>query len=159
MPARTCGEGSNTVLGIKGFHFTLNDKAAFLLGFSYYGALGAREDFIRKDLTEFRGAGFNWLRVWATWGGYDTNVSAVTATGLPREPHLSRLKWLVGECDRIGLVVDVTLNRGKELPVEFQRIWLPKHPGYRTETVQELVSRPWQRTGCPRRPLRQSRGA
>src|SRR5687768_6597984 len=66
------GDGRNTVLGIKGSRFTLNDKATFLLGFSYYGALGAPEDFIRKDLADFRSAGFNWLRVWATWGGYDT---------------------------------------------------------------------------------------
>ncbi len=52
----------------------------------------------------------------ATWGGFDTNVSAVTVAGLPREPFLSRLTWLVAECDRLGLVVDVTLSRGKELP-------------------------------------------
>jgi hypothetical protein len=120
MPYRAAGaesgEGRSTVLGIKGSHFTLNDQATFLLGFSYYGALGAPEDFIRKDLTDFRSAGFNWLRVWATWGGYDTNVSAVTTAGLPREPHVARLKWLVAECDRMGIVVDVTLNRGKELP-------------------------------------------
>jgi hypothetical protein len=78
--------------------------------------LGAPEDFIRQDLAEFRGHGFNWLRVWATWGGYNTNVSAVTAAGRRREPHLARLKWLVAECDRMGLIVDVTLTRGKELP-------------------------------------------
>ncbi len=109
-------EGNNTILGIERAHFTLNNRPAFLLGFSYYGALGAPEDFIRKDLTEFRGHGFNWLRVFATWGAYDTNVSAVTVEGLPREPYLTRLKWLVAECDRLGMVVDVTLTRGKELP-------------------------------------------
>jgi hypothetical protein len=105
----------NTLLGTEGSHFTLNGRPTFLLGFSYYGALGAPEDFIRKDLTELRASGFNWLRVWATWGGYGTNVSAVTAAGLPREPYLARLKWLVAECDRRGMVVDVTLNRGNEL--------------------------------------------
>ncbi|MEI6390298.1 MAG: hypothetical protein WCT12_04255 [Verrucomicrobiota bacterium] len=106
----------NTILGAEGAHFTLNNRPAFLLGFSYYGALGAPEDFIRKDLIELRARGFNWLRVWATWGGYDSSVSAVTAAGLPREPYLSRLKWLVAECDRLGMVVDVTLTRGNELP-------------------------------------------
>ena len=108
--------GTNTVLGVEGTHFTLNHRPTFLLGFSYYGALGAPEDFIRQDLRDLRASGFNWLRVWATWGGFDTNVSAVTAAGLPREPFLSRLTWLVAECDRLGLVVDVTLSRGKELP-------------------------------------------
>ena len=106
----------NTILGVEGDHFTLNDKPTFLLGFSYYGALGAPEEFIRKDLAEFRSHGFNWLRVWATWGGYDTNVSAVTVDGLPREPYLTRLRWVISECDRVGVVVDVTLTRGKELP-------------------------------------------
>jgi hypothetical protein len=104
------------VLGVKETRFTLNGRPAFLLGFSYYGALGAPEDFIRKDLAECRDHGFNWLRVWATWSGYDTNVSAVTTAGRPREPYLTRLKWLVAECDRLGLVVDVTLTRGPELP-------------------------------------------
>src|SRR4030095_12204228 len=55
-----------------------------------------------------------------------------TATGLPREPHLSRLKWLVAECDRIGLVGDVPLNRGKELP-EF-----PAHLAAVNTVVTEL---------------------
>lgn len=110
---------NSTILGIKDSHFTLNNRPRFLLGFSYYGALGAPEDFIRKDLTEFRDYGFNWLRVWATWAGFETNVSAVTAEGFPREPFLTRLQWLVAECDRLGLVVDVTLTRGKQLP-DFQ---------------------------------------
>ena len=105
-----------TVLGIDGTRFALNNRPTFLLGFSYYGALGAPEEFVRKDLDELRAFGFNWLRVWATWGGFHTNVSAVTATGQPREPFLTRLQWLVAECDRRGMVVDVTLTRGNELP-------------------------------------------
>lgn len=107
---------NNTILGVEGAHFTVNNRPTFLVGFSYYGALGGPEDFVRRDLGEMHAHGFNWLRVWATWGGYETNVSAVTATGLPREPYLTRLKWLVAECDRLGMVVDVTFNRGKELP-------------------------------------------
>ena len=106
-------QGDHTILGVEGGHFTINNRPEFLLGFSYYGALGAPEDFIRKDLAELRSHGFNWLRVWATWGAYNTNVSAVTADGMPREPYLARLKWLVAECDRRGLVVDVTLSRSQ----------------------------------------------
>jgi hypothetical protein len=106
---------SHTILGVEDAHFTLNHRRAFLLGFSYYGALGAPQSFVQQDLSELHARGFNWLRVWATWGAYDTNVSAVTPAGLAREPYLSRLKWLVAESDRLGLVVDVTLTRGKEL--------------------------------------------
>jgi hypothetical protein len=39
-------------------------------------------------------------------------VSAVDPRGEPREPYLGRLKALVAECDRRGVVVDVTLTRG-----------------------------------------------
>jgi hypothetical protein len=84
-----------------------------LLGISYYGALGAREEFVQKDLEDIQRLGFNWLRVWATWASFGEDVSAVDTQGQPREPFLGRLKWLVAECDRRGLVVDVTLTRGK----------------------------------------------
>jgi hypothetical protein len=105
--------GTNTVLGVDGSRFTLNGKPVFLLGASYYGGLGAAEDFIRQDLVDLRRRGFNWLRVWATWASGEVDVSAVDAGGAAREPYLTRLKWLVAECDRQGMVVDVTLSRGK----------------------------------------------
>jgi hypothetical protein len=109
---QTKAEGA-TVLGIEGTRFTLDGKPTFLLGFSYYAALGASEEFARKDLDDFQKSGFHWLRVWATCGLVDQDVSAVDAQGCPREPFLGRLQWLVAECDRRGLVVDVTLTRGK----------------------------------------------
>jgi hypothetical protein len=82
-------------------------------GFSYYAGLGASEEFVRADLTDFQKSGFNWLRVWATCGLAEQDVSAVDSQGRPREPFLGKLQWLVAECDRRGLVVDVTLTRGK----------------------------------------------
>lgn len=105
----------STRLGIRGAAFTLNGQPVFLLGFSYYGALGAPEDTARKDLEEAQRLGFNWLRVWATWNALGKDVSAVGADGKAREPLLGRLRWLVAECDRRGLVVDVTLTRGQNL--------------------------------------------
>jgi hypothetical protein len=104
---------THTSLGIDGTRFTLNGQPTFLLGISYYGGLGAAEDFIRRDLDDLQRLGFNWLRVWATWGAFDHDVSAVDATGRAREPFLAKLQWLLAECDRRGLVVDVTLTRGK----------------------------------------------
>jgi len=102
-----------TKLACEGTRFTLNGKPAFLLGISYYGGLGATEEFIRRDLDDVQRYGFNWLRVWATWTAFDNDVSAVDAQGRPREPFLGKLKGLVAECDRRGLVVDVTLARNK----------------------------------------------
>jgi len=103
-----------TILGIKGSQFTIDGSPTFLLGFSYYGALGAPQDFLVKDLTDFQDHGFNWLRVWATWDAFGADVSAVDKDGRPREPFLGNLKWLVQECDRRGLIVDVTLTRSRE---------------------------------------------
>jgi hypothetical protein len=40
-------------------------------------------------------------------------MSAFDPDGQVREPFFAKLKWLVAECDRRGLVVDVTLARGK----------------------------------------------
>lgn len=104
---------SKTVLGIDQTRFTINGKPEFLLGISYYGALGADEKTIMKDLDLMQKYGFNWIRVWATWAAFDNEVSAVDPyTGKPREPFMSKLKWLVGECDRRGMIVDITLSRG-----------------------------------------------
>ncbi len=107
---------AKTTLGIRGTHFTLNDRPAFLLGFSYYAALGASQDFIRQDLDDLQARGFNWLRVWATWSAFDHNISAIDTKGKARQPYLDRLEWLIAECDRRGMVVDVTLSRGTEMP-------------------------------------------
>ncbi|MEI2723096.1 MAG: nucleoside hydrolase-like domain-containing protein [Verrucomicrobiota bacterium] len=99
-------------LGVDGPHFTLDSKPEFLLGISYYGALGASREIIERDLDDLRRHGFNWLRVWATWDAFNNDVSAVDGEGRPREPFWGRLQWLVAECDRRSMVVDVTLARG-----------------------------------------------
>jgi hypothetical protein len=101
-----------TELGIQGAQFTLNGKPTFLLGISYYGGLGASKETRRRDLDEIKRNGFNWIRVWATWAAFGEDVSAVTGDGLPRDEYLRRLRALVQECDRLGLVVDVTFSRG-----------------------------------------------
>jgi hypothetical protein len=100
-----------TELGIDSTHFTINGKQTFLLGISYYGALGASEEFIAKDLDDMQRDGFNWIRVWATWAAFDNNISAVENNGAAREPFITKLETLIRECDRRGLIVDVTLSR------------------------------------------------
>jgi hypothetical protein len=55
----------------------------------------------------------NWIRVWATWSAFDNDVSAVDNEGRASESCMERLKWLVAECDRRGMVVDVTLTKGE----------------------------------------------
>lgn len=105
-----------TVLGTHGSRFTINGKPTFLLGISYYAGLGASEEFLRCDLDDLQRLGFNWLRVWATCGFFDQDISVVDAGGGPREPQLDKLKRLVADCDRRGLVVDVTLTRARKTP-------------------------------------------
>lgn len=113
---KTDGQNGHTILAIEGTRFTLNGKPTFLLGISYYGGLGAPEEFIRRDLDDLQRHGFNWLRLWATWESFGHDDSAVDAKGRPREPFLGKLKWIVAECDRRGMVVDVTLTRGQVPP-------------------------------------------
>jgi len=107
-----------TQLAISGTQFTINGKPTFLFGISYYGALGAPREFITQDLDDIQKLSINWLRVWATWSGFDNDVSTVDGKGNPREPYLSNLKWLIAECDRRGIIVDVTLSRGNGITGE-----------------------------------------
>jgi len=100
-------------LGIENTRFTLNGKPTFLLGISYYGGLGAPDRILQRDLDALKRNGFNWIRVWATWSFRDADVSAVDAPGVPRSPYMERLVRLVDECGKRGIVVDVTLSRGR----------------------------------------------
>jgi hypothetical protein len=110
---QSAAAAETTTLSIDGARFTLKGKPTFLLGISYYGALGAPEKLIQLDLDDIKRHGFNWLRVWATWESFGDDLSAVHSLGQPRQPYIDKLKWLVAECDRRGLIVDVTLTRGK----------------------------------------------
>jgi hypothetical protein len=143
-------EEQRTVLGIQGSRFTINGKPTFLLGISYYSGLGASEDSLRRDLEDLQRLGFNWLRVWATCGFFDQDISVVNAGGRPREPQLDKLKRLVADCDRRGLVVDVTLTRAGKTPgwglpnlkahqgaVETLVTELRKHPNWYLDLANE----------------------
>ena len=101
-----------TDLAIDGTRFTVDGKPTFLLGISYYGALGASHDAIRSDLDDMQRLGINWIRVWVTWSAFDNDVTAVNDEGKPRPPYFARLESLLAECDRRGVIVDVTLTRG-----------------------------------------------
>ena len=94
-------------------HFTLDGKPTFLLGISYYGGTSVSDPAnLKADLDEIAAAGFNWIRVWATWDP-GPNVSVIEPDGSVREPFMSRLKNLIRECDRRRIVVDITMTRGK----------------------------------------------
>ncbi|HZP80531.1 MAG TPA: hypothetical protein VFB21_02730 [Chthonomonadaceae bacterium] len=135
-------QGPGTTLGIQGTAFTLNGKPTFLYGLSYYGGLGASEATWKADLDRMPQNGFNWLRVWATWSAFGSDVSAVDSEGHPREPYLSRLKALVSECDRRGLIVDVTLTRGAGTTAQSG---LPSFPAHQ-RAVETLLAalKPWR---------------
>jgi predicted amidohydrolase len=102
-----------TKLTIDGSKFVTNGHPRFLVGLSYYSGAGAERAAVLRDLDEAQKLGFNWIRVWATWNLFNHDVSAFDVEGQVREPYHSQLCWLVEECDRRGMVVDVTLERGK----------------------------------------------
>jgi hypothetical protein len=103
---------NSTVLGVSGAKFAVNGKPTFLYGLSYYGALAARDEFIRRDLDEAQTNGFNWIRVWANWRGFDAEAAAVDGEGRAIPAGIEKLKRLIADCDRRGMIVDVTLSRG-----------------------------------------------
>jgi len=135
-------ELDHTVLGLADTRFTVNGKPTFLLGISYYGALGAPEAAIRADLTEMQRRGFNWIRVWATWGAFSNEVSAVGPEGRPREPFIEKLKWLIAQGDARRLVVDVTLSRGNGVTGPVRLSTLAAHRQAVESVVQAL--KPYQ---------------
>jgi len=96
-------------------HFTLDGEPTFLLGVSYYGALGlGSSELVARDLDDMVASGFNWIRVWVFWDAGEENVSALTAEGEPREPYLSRFLSLVRECSKRGVILDCTLRRDSQ---------------------------------------------
>ncbi len=105
-------ERKATVLGIQRSQFTINGRPTFLLGISYYGALGGSDEFWKQDLDDMQQAGCNWIRVWATWAAFGEDVSAVDGEGRPREKSMERLQSLIKECNRRDMIVDVSLSRG-----------------------------------------------
>ncbi len=102
-------------LGISGSQFVIDGKPTFLLGISYYGALGASEEVITADLDQMKRLGLRFIRVWATWAAFENDVTAFDDQGRPRDPYFSRLRRLVAQCDRRGMIVDITLTRGNHV--------------------------------------------
>jgi hypothetical protein len=131
-----------TVLSAYGSQFLLNGQPTFLYGISYYGALGASRETVRRDLADMRRHHFNWIRVWATWAAFENDVSAVDAEGHPRDEYLARLKAIVIECDRRRMVVDVTLSRGNGVtgPPRLQSLEAQRQA---VKTIVETL-RPWR---------------
>ncbi|MCX5770005.1 MAG: hypothetical protein NTZ09_06995 [Candidatus Hydrogenedentes bacterium] len=58
--------------------------------------------------------GFNWIRVWATWNAFGNDISVLTADGAPNKTCLDRLTRLCELAGKRGMVVDVTVSRGKD---------------------------------------------
>ena len=127
---------ASTRLAVQGTRFTLNGTPTFLYGLSMYGALGAPEPQLIADLDRAKSLSVNWVRVWAIWSGFDNNCSAVNPDGSPREPFLAKLRWLVAECDRHGIVVDVTLSRGNDIAGKPPIQELPAHQ----KAVETLIA-------------------
>lgn len=96
-------------------YFTIKNKKIFLLGISYYGGCGAPEDFILEDLNEIEKCGFNWIRVWATWNSFGKDVSCIDKEGNIKEPFFSKLKFILSECTKREIIVDITLSRKDEI--------------------------------------------
>jgi CubicO group peptidase (beta-lactamase class C family) len=133
---------TSTVLGIAGTQFTINGQPKFLLGVSYYGALGAPGLFVDADLEDAALHGFNWIRVWANWRAFAANAAAVDGEGRPVGDGLAKLKRLMSECDRRGMIVDISLSRGNGVTGPSRLQTLEAHQRAVETLVTEL--QPWR---------------
>ena len=69
-----------TELTVQDGRFALNGSPVFLLGISYYGALGASDEIVRSDLDGLESRGLRWIRVWATWAAFERWCRAAELT-------------------------------------------------------------------------------
>ena len=100
-----------------GAFFTIDGEPAFLSGISYYAGTSVDSPgALIGDLDQMKGYGLNWIRVWTFWSVQGTNYGVTTEEGVVREPYMTRLKTIITECDRRGMIVDVTMHRGKSGP-------------------------------------------
>src|SRR5687768_15569606 len=83
----SCARGAE--IGVKDKHFEIDGKQVFLLGCSYYGGTGASEESWKRDLDELQKCRMNWIRVWATWGAFGKDVSAVDGEGKIRPEYFA----------------------------------------------------------------------
>jgi hypothetical protein len=119
-----CAAALATTLGISkdGRNFTLDGRATYLNGISYYGAQAIpNEDWIVKDLDDMVADHLNWIRIWAFWGSERDNVAALTPNGEIRQPYMDRLKKIITECNKRKMIVDVTMNRNPGVPPSNQK--------------------------------------
>jgi hypothetical protein len=102
LSANTCGpfvEGS----GMTG---------DFLLGVSYYGAVGiTNANRMRGDLDDFEARGLNNVRVWGNWTHWDAaNSTIFNGNGTIIGGALSRLILLTQEAAARNMIVDLTFS-------------------------------------------------
>lgn len=106
------GQPAGSALGISGNRFTLCGEPTFLLGVSYFDAVGWRA----SDLDALQARRFNLIRIFLDWSIIDFNVvrlSPLAARGFVTPDgsltNSESLLKLVRACAARGIVVDVTI--------------------------------------------------
>jgi hypothetical protein len=103
---------AGSTLGIAGSRFTLRGQPTFLLGVSYFDAVGWRA----SDLDAFQARRFNLIRIFLDWSIIDFKVQRLTPVA-PRGfvnsdgslANTATLLNLIRACAARGIVVDVTI--------------------------------------------------
>jgi hypothetical protein len=83
----------------------------FLLGISYYGAIGAETEDVVSDLEYFHSRGINNVRVWANWTHQGAQNSTVfDANGTLLTGPRNRLEALIAAARGLDMTVDLTFT-------------------------------------------------
>lgn len=105
------------LLGISGDAFTINEQPTFLLGVSYFDALGYKD----SDLDELESRGFNLIRIWLDWAVWvDRSRSFFDADG--NFIHASTALNLLRAAAARGIMVDVTILNSASTFDDFAKV-------------------------------------
>lgn len=112
LPAADAHATAGSTLGISGDRFTLGGQPRFLLGVSYFDAVGWQA----SDLDAFQARRFNLIRIFLDWSIIDFKIQRLTPVA-PRGyvnpdgslTNTASLLNLVRACAARGIVVDVTI--------------------------------------------------
>lgn len=107
-------------IGVSGTRFLLDGKPFPYTGISFFNAIynptfNRNSEERGKWLRKFKRYGVNVLRVWAQWDNRRGFVDAAAEhtlyfpDGRLRKEHVETLKAILTECDREGMVVELTL--------------------------------------------------
>ena len=107
-----------TDLNIKGSQFLINNKPTFLFQLNYYSALEASRYSIEQDLDDMQRLGINSIRIGIKCNTSGEDISVTDTMGNPIPQKMNKLRWILAECDRRGVIVGLAFPNTENFKVQ-----------------------------------------